>query len=386
MKSTLRVLHFIEALSAGGAERQLVDIVSNTSSIDLEHTVCTLKSDNFFEAELAQSGTRVISLDLQSKRPWLGSARKAARVVDEIRPDVIHSWLFGGDVTARVVKLLRRGIPLITSLQSPAYETETIVGGNLSAIKVNAYRLIDLGLAKLTDPYFVACSRFVARSAEERLGVQSSRISVIYNTVDPRSISCDPREPKLIRKELGIPTNAFVYISVGRLDAGKGFANLINAFYEVAARLPEAYLVIVGDGILRQSIFDLINELGLSERTILAGRRRNIGAFLEMADVFVFPTLFEGLGIALLEAMYKRLPSIASRLPVITEVLTDGNEGILAEPGNKNEWIAAMMRLYEDADLRERFRENGRKKVEQTFSSPVVMPLWVELYKRISNT
>lgn len=381
----LRVLHLIPKLSSGGAERQLVDIVCNTSRVKVEHHVCSIGKDDFFAADIRRCGHEVYILGLDGKYPWIRASRRVSRIVRSIRPHIIHSWLYNGDIVSRLVKLVNRDLRLLTSLQSPAYEPETIVAGNLNAWKVGILRRIDSGLACIADPYFVACSKFVAESAGKWLSVDPSRISVIYNSVDRSSIECHEKEAENLRIELGIDSSSFVFSSVGRLDRGKGFAHFIREFGVVVREIPESVLVIAGDGPMMSQLRTTALEMGIDDRVKLIGRRRDIGAVLEMSDVFVFPTLFEGLGIALIEAMSKGLPCIASRLPVIEEIIDDGKDGLLASPTNEGEFARGMILLARDRELRRKLGTEGRKKVEQVFESSVLMPKWEETYALVAG-
>jgi glycosyltransferase involved in cell wall biosynthesis len=380
-----RILHVIPTLASGGAERQLVDIVSNTSEQYFSHTLCLLRNENFYLSQHSKPNLEIISFDLHGKYPWLKAAQSLGRTVKDLRPDILHSWLFDGDVVARLVKLKYRDIPLITSLQTPAYDPATIVAGAISPIKITGLRMIDSSLARLTDPHFVACSKFVATSAIERIGAKPDRVSVIYNSVDLATLACKPDAGKSVREELGISSSAFVFLGVGRLDIGKGFSQLVHALLAVAKIEPETMLVIVGKGPQETQLQELIVTLGLESRVILAGRRRDIGAFLEMADAFVFPTRFEGLGIALIEAMSKGLPCIASKLPVLEEVVTNGLDGILIDPNSSESWVESMVEIMRDPDLRQCLGSNAIKTIHKRFTSDVLIPQWEELYQRILN-
>lgn len=384
-KDVIRVLHVIPTLSGGGAERQLVNVVSNTSREDFDHRVCILRNENFYLSEKCPDNVKVITLGLKGKYPWLAGAGRIRRLIRECRPDVIHSWLFDGDISARLAQLFHRPIPLITSLQSVPYEPETIKAAGLSPAKVLGLRKIDSWTARLTDTYFVACSKFVAGSAEKWLGVDSSRIEVIYNSVDTSTLRCDGQRPAGIRRELCLNDDDFVFLGVGRLDEGKGFGDLIAAFKGVAEHSEKVRLVIVGKGALHERLDGQIGSLGLRGKVVLAGERRDVGCCLEMADAFVFPTRFEGLGIALIEAMSKGLPCIASKLPVLEEVIDHRRNGLLVEAGNRQAWEDAMIELYNDTSLRDSFGQAARKAVSENFMSCVLMPKWERLYRSLAN-
>lgn len=383
--SKIKVLHLIPTLASGGAERQLVDVVSNTSRENLSHTVGVLRSAGFFGPTLSSTGYEVCELGVEGKTPWFSGAGKFYALVKRIEPDIIHSWTYDADIVSRLVKLRNRRIPLITSLQTPAYEPETIKGGGLSTIKVESLRMIDSTLARLTDPYFVACSEFVARSSQRALGIKPSRLRVIYNSVDPETLATRTGEADEVRQELGIRKDAFVFLGIGRLDEGKGFTYILPAFQKVAEVVPNALLVIIGSGSQADRLRQLSVSLNIENKVLLPGSRRDIGACLEMADAFVFPTLFEGLGIVLLEAMTKELPCIATDLEVLREIVDNGRSGVLVPAKAVDEWAAAMVGIHSNIELRASLGAEAKKKVANKFYSEVLMPQWEGLYAAIRS-
>ena len=380
-----KILHIVPTLGSGGAERQLVDVVCNTSGEKFSHTVCILGENDFFASALKRKGHKVEKLNLPGKHPWLSAAGKIIPIIEQEQPNVIHSWLYDAHIAARLSVLTgRRKIPLLASLQNPDYERETISAGNWSPKKVEILRLIDKFFAKVTKPHFVACSKFVANSYINKLGIAQSRMSVIYNSVDPQTLACEPDESQKIRRSLNIPADGFVYLNIGRLDPQKGQIYLLRAFHKVLSKAPNAYLVIIGTGSLETSLKELAKSLKIEHRVFFLGVRTDIGACLEMADAFVFPSLFEGLGIVLVEAMSKSLACITSRLDVLEEVIEDKVSGLLVAPKSVAELTEAMIRVFEQDDLRERLGREAFCRAERQFFSELLMPEWENLYTNMS--
>ncbi|HEY0659092.1 MAG TPA: glycosyltransferase family 4 protein, partial [Pyrinomonadaceae bacterium] len=243
---------------------------------------------------------------------------------------------------------------------------------------------IDKFSTRVAKSHFVACSEFVANSFIKELGIDPSRMSMIYNSVDPQTLICEPGEPQKIRQSLNIPDDGFVYINIGRLDPQKGQIYLLRAFQKVLREVPSAYLVIIGTGNLETSLKELAKSLKIEQRVYFLGIRKDIGACLEMADVFVFPSLFEGLGIVLIEAMSKSRACIASRLAVLEEVIDDKISGLLVTPKTETELAEAMTRVFKQKDLREKLGREAFRKAESHFLSEVLMPKWEKLYTDIS--
>lgn len=380
-----RILHVVTSLTSGGAERQLVDVVCNTSRSEFEHVVCHLRPQDFFAGEITRAGHRVLGLNVTGKYPWLAAAKRLVPIIRTERPDCIHSWLFDADMTARFTHLASRDVPLITSVQAPNYDPQTVRVANWSPMKINALRWLDKASARWSNPSFVACSNFVRQSTMARLGVAASRIRVIYNSVDPNTLVCMPDEPRALRRSLEIPEDAFVYVTVGRLEPPKGHAYLLRAFAQVAATRAGAYLAIVGEGPLASDLKRLASRLGVGDRLRLLGRRKDVGACLEMSDAYVFPTLFEGFGIALVEAMFKGLPSAASRVGPIPEIIEDGVSGLLFAPGSVEELSAAMATLYDDPARRRALAESGLRRARGQFHSELTIPQWEGLYREVAR-
>ncbi len=363
----------------------MVEVVSGTSGSGFSHRVCAFRDSDFFSAPIKQAGQEVMELGVSGKRGWFEAAKKINSLITGDPPDIIHSWLFDANIAARLVKLRHRKIPLITSLQAPDYDPKVIQAGNWPPAKMEMLRWMDKSLAMLTKPHFVACSEFVAGSYRRELGVPPARMSVIYNSVDPDALACGPEEPAAVRGSLGIAKEAFVYLNIGRLDPQKDHSTLLRAFHISLAAAPDAHLVMIGEGALKNSLEGLAASLDLAGRVHFLGKRKDIGACLEMANAYVFPSLFEGLPLALLEAMAKGLPCIASDIEPHREVIENDISGLLVQPASDGELADTMIRIYNDEALRKRLGNEALTKVKNQFYSEVLMPEWKKLYEKISE-
>jgi glycosyltransferase involved in cell wall biosynthesis len=243
---------------------------------------------------------------------------------------------------------------------------------------------LDRWTARATDPLFIAISESVKRSAVRNLGLRPADIRVIYNSIDPATLQCPPEEPIRIRRDAGIPCGAFVYLNVARLSPEKGQPALLRAFKEVAASVADAYLVFAGEGPQAAAYQTLASELGIRDRVHFLGNRADVGACLEMADAFVFPSLFEGLSSAAIEAMLKGLPCIASRIETMLDLFVDGETGLLVTPGSEAALASAMLTLYRDPDLRRRLGASARAAAIERFDSRHGMRVWSQFYRELA--
>jgi len=381
----IKILHVIPSLARAGAESQLVNLVRNTTSAELTHTVCYLHGPDDLAADLRKSGIETICLNLPRKRPWLFAPWRLIPLLRAHRPDFIQTRILDADLSARFSTLLGPSIPIINTLHMPTYDAETIRVGGWPAYKMAVLKRLDRWTARATRPLFIAISEGVKRSAVRNLGLSPAAVRVIYNSIDQATLQCDPDDPRRIRRDTGIPAGAFVYLTVGRFSPEKGQAVLLRAFKEVAASLPDAYLAIVGEGPLAAAHEALADELGIRDRVRFLGNRADVGACLEMADAFVFPSLFEGWGGAPIEAMFKGLPCVATRIEPNLEKFVDGETGLLVMPGSEAELASAMIDLYRDPDLRRRLGASARASAIERFDSRQGMRVWSEFYRELGE-
>ena len=381
-RSVIKILHVITTVGRGGAERQLVNLISNTDRSRFEHTVAFLRKPDDFVPDIEAAGAKAICLDVKAKTPWIQAAWKLRQLIKSEEPAILHTWLYDANISARLASLFSSRIPSIVSLQNADYETTTVESANLSHTKVRVIKYIDKVSARWTRPTFVACSEFVRHSASKHLGLRESKVELIYNSVDPQGMTATVAAVDELRESLEIPPDAFVFLNIGRLDPQKGQPVLLKAFKKVADRMPKAYLVILGHGPLKDSLSGLAGELGLSERVRMPGARPNVGAFLALADVFVFPSFFEGLPLALIEAMSKGLPCIVSEIETLGEVVKDEDTGSLVSPGNEDQLAQAMVEMYENPAKRKSLGERALNEVNRKFHISATIKQWEALYSQ----
>jgi glycosyltransferase involved in cell wall biosynthesis len=367
LQAPARVLHLIEDLGSGGAERLLFVNLSRLDRTRVTGRVCHLYDRALhWRTPIMEQGYPVTSLHLNSVRDLLRGVVRLRRLLQREPVDVIHTHLFGANVIGRLAAR-SLGLPVVSSLHNPDYEP-TIYQDNpsMSRGKLWMLRQIDRWSCHLARPDFVAVSEYVKQSAVARLGVPAERTTVVYNPIDPDTFTRRPEiteEAGRRRAELGLRPDDPVLVCVARLDPQKGLKYLIDAMPALIRDFPRVTTLLVGGGApaAQQALMQRAAALDVHTHVRCLGPQADVRPFLEMADVFVLPSLYEGMGISLVEAMAMERPCVATNTTAIPEVVDDGRSGLLVNPGDAPGLAAAIATLLRDPALRARMGAEGRR-------------------------
>ncbi len=226
----------------------------------------------------------------------------------------------------------------------------------------------------------VVCVSRDLRAACLRFGVPSERCWLVPNAIDTEEYrrSGDARAAAARR---GVPAGRRVIGAVGRLSPEKAFDDLVRAVAELTARGLDLELWIAGDGPERQALERLVVELGVGERVRLLGHRGDTLELYRAMDVYVLSSRKEGLPNALLEAMALELPVVATRIAGVPQLIDDGANGLLVDPGAPGQLVAALERLLADPEAARRLGRAARGTVEERHGMAARMERMREIYE-----
>jgi glycosyltransferase involved in cell wall biosynthesis len=291
----------------------------------------------------------------RAARLKLGAAAAFAAVVLRFRPDVVHvtsPWPTFGYPFLLTSAVL--GLPTLVSFQ-------LVPEGLFMRRRRLVYRWM-----RGRNQRWIAVSEHGRRVLGLLYGMDPSAIGVIHNGAPARAaVDGDGRpdaERASVRAELGLSAESAVLLSVGRLDAQKGQTDLVCAAAGVHAERPDVRVLIAGEGPERQRLKELIRAFGLIHTVLLLGHRTDVPRLMSAADVFVFPSHFEGTPFAMLEAMSHGLPVIAAAFGGAEEVLADGRTGILVPVGRSDALREAILGALGDPDRLARLAAAGRQR------------------------
>lgn len=194
----------------------------------------------------------------------------------------------------------------------------------------------------------------------------SEKISIVYNGLDLKQF--DDSRMNGFKREFKLPQGAKIIGFVGQLDERKGIEILLEAFAAIARKIPEACLLLVGEGKLQSKIEAWCRASNLTTKVILTGFREDIPAVMKNIHVLVLPSYWEGFGWVLIEAMAAGKPVVTTRISSMSEIVQDGRQGFLVPTGDRQSLSRAIMQILNDEGLRQRMGRAGRQRVEQFFT------------------
>jgi len=198
--------------------------------------------------------------------------------------------------------------------------------------------------------------------------VQKEKIELVYNGIDfARFRDYPSREKDAIKREFNLAEGPVVGI-IARLSSVKGHKFLIEAMGDVIKKIPAAQLLIIGDGPMKDDMISLAEAEGIRKNTYFVESVFDTARPLSVMDVFVLPSLQEGLGLSIIEALAMRRAVVASDVGGVYTIIKDHSTGLLVPPRDSKALAGAILRLLKDGDLRERLGREGRKLVEEKFS------------------
>jgi len=213
-------------------------------------------------------------------------------------------------------------------------------------------------------------------------GVAADRVKVIYNCVDVHGFG-HLQDGAAKRRELDIPAEAWVIGVVGNLRPQKNHDSLLRAFAKLLPAVPEAWLVLVGDGERRRQLEALSDTLAIRDRVRFLGSRLDVPERYSVFDLYCLPSHYEGMPFTVFEAMSAGKPIVATRVIGIQEIIADGQTGLLVPPDDPSALARALLQLRRDATLSRRLAQGGRDYVNTHARMEIMVDRYADLYDRV---
>ncbi|MCM8570485.1 glycosyltransferase family 4 protein [Gramella jeungdoensis] len=350
----MKIILLINSLYTGGAEFSTLTFYSwvKSSTNNEVKIVCLKKADP--EYDFREFGFE--SITYLNEDSFLSQLKSFNLIVEEFKPDIVHSVLFDSNLVARVSRMFKKKFKHIESLVSQTYSPYRLKDPNVSRLKLELYRCLDFTTQIFGVDHFHSNGTTVAKHYQKKLFIDCIRITNIPRGRYPNSFLGDRHNFNLIKEKLNVK-NKIVLINVGRHEYTKAQTILLEAL----KNLDEDFiLLIVGrEGYSTQEIKEKIELYNLNGKVKLLGHRNDVPKLLAASDVFVFPSRYEGLSGALIEAEAAGLPIICSNIPNNLEVVEENKNALVFPVDDIKTLSQQLKQLITDRNQREKMGERS---------------------------
>ena len=372
------VLHVIHHLVIGGMENGLVNFINRTPDAGYRHAIACVEDYSDFRQRLTRPDVEVIPLHRSRIGVW-NLRRALFSLCRRLRPSIVHTRNMSGLDALLPARLagVRRCVH-----GEHGWDVQDLHGKRLKPVV----------LRRLHSPLvsrYVTVSRHLEEYLVSRVGIARARITRICNGVDIERFTPEGAIPPDLPWGAAEPAigKPFVFGTVGRVNSVKNQVSLVEAFAALLAQRPErrlrVRLVIVGHGALLEVVRGRVAELGLSDVVWMPGARSDIPSLMRAMDVFVLPSLNEGISNTVLEAMATAVPVIAARVGGNPELVESGT-GLLYDHAEPRGLLNAMLSYHDDPEQASRVGAAGRARVERHYSLDAMVAGYLRLYRDLT--
>jgi len=370
----INILHILQNSNIGGVQQQLLSILKAYDRDLMNPTVCCFKAKGEIGRRMEESGVEVVDFHVERHYRFSpGIIRRLYTVMKERDIHVVRAHKYSASLYGRIAAKLA-GVPVVI----------TSVHGNYRKDLRLERKIANKLLSRVTDR-IVAMSESIRADIIKYDGIDPEKVLVIRNGVDtvvfsPQATAGD------IREGLALKDNDTVIGFVGRLVPAKGLQHLIAAFESVRKETGQVKLLIAGSGQLMDPLKAMARDKGLSNDIIFLGERTDIPQLLGVMDIFVMPSIAEGLPNALLEAMAAARPVVVTSAGGMGEIIQDGVNGLVVPVGNEAALSEGLGKLVKNRSLAEALGTAARQGIENKYSIRATARAWEDLYISLLRT
>jgi len=370
------LVHVLYRLQVGGLENGVVNLVNQLPRDRYRHAIVCLTEATEFRERIDRPDVAIYEMHKRAGQDF-GLWRNLYRLFREIRPGIVHSRNIGC-LEAQIPAWLAR-VPCRVHGEH-GWDVSDPDGSNRS------YRWLRRLHAPLVHR-FIALSREIEQYLLQRVGISRRKVSRIYNGVD--NVRFHPGDRSALPGAF-VDDESVVFGTVGRMHGVKDQTNLCRAFVLLCKQRPELAprmrLVLVGDGPLRQACSETLAAAGLTHQAWLPGNRDDVPELMRALDVFILPSLAEGISNTILEAMASGLPVIATAVGGNGELVAEGETGALVPPGDPQALATSMAAYAADRGLRRVHGDAGCRRAAEDFSMAQMLAAYGGVYEQLLAT
>lgn len=368
----MKILFLIDSLGTGGAENSMVKLAKFIKSEGHNVTfLCLDRREVSHEMDVIENGIEVIYIN---KEGFLLQLVFLIKYIKKEQPDIIHSVLFRSDILLRVSRIFSQKIIVVQSLVSTPYSSVRRKDRNVPKFKLILAKQLDIWTARILPSYYHSISKTVFDHYKEIFKIKRN-YRIIYRG------RCENKH--VPQKD----DSQFLLMNVGRQEFAKGQIDILKALKHLydnllTSELRNVKIQILGfEGKSSKNLIEFIKENDLQNEVEIIGYVNNVEQRIVNADVFLFPSYYEGLGGSLIEAFAAKLPCICSDIPVLREVVGNEKGALFCKPGDYVDLANKIFELYRDKDLRNSLKNYSFTRFKNSFEIDTIHFEMLEMYK-----
>ena len=352
----MEILHIITTLDRGGAENHLYMLCKGLKTLGYKISIVYLKGIGELKEVFENFGCKVIKIDGDAFKRPLRTLFKLKKIIAQLKPDILHTHLNKAEFFGNLAGFLSKK-PLIISTKH-----------NDDKFLQKAIIRIGHFLMSIPNDGIICISAHVEKYIK-KIGVWPKvTIKTIHYGIDAKGFESNIDNSLVPHFKTALSKGKLYLLgTVARLEEQKGLQYLIEAVSYVSKKRNDFHLIIVGDGPLVASLKDKVKKLDIENFISFTGKRSDVPAVMKSLDIFILPSLWEGFGLVLLEAMAAGIPVIASNVSAIPEVIKHNENGFLVAPKNPDALAEKILLLLENKDLRRKMGINGQDRAHSYF-------------------
>lgn len=371
----MRILHIAQA--PGGVEKYIRTLLCHIDKDQFDNVLLCSNQFNRASFKGLVSDIEELSMKRNIGPGDIKNVLAIRKIIKKHKPDIVYCHSSKGGAVGRLASI-GLGVKTIHNAHGWAFNMKG------SWIMHILYIFVEWFLGLFTNSIVCISNSEYVDAKRKHIGNRKTR-SLIYNGVDVDAISKKIGENLITRKDLNIPDDAFVVGMTGRISQQKAPDVFVRMAGLLKKEISNAHFLIIGDGIEREVIEHQINESGLSDCFHITGWVDDTSPYLNLLDVGVLLSRWEGFGLALCEYMVAGLPIVATNVDAIPEVVNDGVNGLLVDMDDDEAAYKAVMRLYNDKNLYVQMSQNGKSIVKDRFDVKRTAEQTEELFVSLMN-
>ncbi|MBN1155701.1 glycosyltransferase [candidate division KSB1 bacterium] len=369
----IKLMQVVNGLRVGGAELKLLELINELDREKFDISICSLEDIGTLKDDFRNTGYPLYILPRTIKFDF-SLISKLSRLMRQQKVDLVMTTLFYADVIGSLAARMAH-VPVCVSWETRSHPKGSGVG---QPRHIYSYRTAMKYVKKI-----VSVSDAVKKFLIEERNIPESKITTIRYGIDIDKYRKTDGSKK--RSELGYENDTFLIGVVARLSSQKGHTYLLDAIPDIIRDFPKARFIFIGDGPLRQELEEKSRHLELDEVVTFLGSRTDVPELLNSLDMFVLPSLYEGLPNVVLEAMASQKAIVATAVDGTPEAIIHEQSGLLVQPREPEQLALAIKRIMGDRDLKNRLELGARSRAEKEFSLKGQVKKFENLYEELMN-